>query len=117
GEQAYSPSPQQKMADVVQFKLKRMVDELNDLERRGLFSCRKIAEIVKRRRKFEYKLKCPSPLKEDFLTYIEYEKNLDALRLLRKKAVARELKKKGNCWKSMQKRRSFIKIETVPRFS
>ncbi|KAG9159627.1 hypothetical protein Leryth_013598 [Lithospermum erythrorhizon] len=73
------------MADVVQFKLERMLNELDDLEKRGLFSRREIAEIVKQRRKFEYRLKRPSPLKPDFLAYIEYEKRLDDLRLLRKK--------------------------------
>ncbi|XP_028093978.1 U3 small nucleolar RNA-associated protein 6 homolog isoform X2 [Camellia sinensis] len=83
------------MADVVQYKLERMVDELNDLECRGLFSRREIAEIVKQRRKFEYRLKRPSPLKQDFIAYIDYEKQLEALRLLRKKAVARELKKQN----------------------
>ncbi|XP_042029719.1 U3 small nucleolar RNA-associated protein 6 homolog [Salvia splendens] len=78
------------MADVVQFKLERMLDELDDLERRGLFSRREIAEIVKMRRKFEYRLKRPSPLKEEFLTYIDYEKQLDALRALRKKSLERK---------------------------
>lgn len=84
------------MADVVQYKLERMVKELDDLERRNLFSKLEIAEIVKQRRKFEYRLKRPSPLKQDYLNYIEYEKNLDNLRLLRRKALSRELKKKGN---------------------
>ncbi|KAL0363210.1 UNVERIFIED_CONTAM: U3 small nucleolar RNA-associated protein 6 [Sesamum calycinum] len=78
------------MADVVQFKLERMLNELEDLERRGLFSRREIAEIVKKRRKFEYRLKRPSPLKQDFLDYIDYEKQLDALRRLRKKSVLRK---------------------------
>ncbi|XP_059624280.1 uncharacterized protein LOC132267202 [Cornus florida] len=84
------------MADVVQYRLERMVDELDDLERRGLFTRLEIAEIVKQRRKFEYRLKRPSPLKQDFLAYIDYEKQLDALRLLRKKAISRQLKKQGN---------------------
>ncbi|KAF2303733.1 hypothetical protein GH714_021515 [Hevea brasiliensis] len=73
-----------------------MVDELDDLEKRGLFTRREIAEIVKQRRKFEYRLKRPSPLKQDYLAYIEYEIQLDSLRRLRKKSVSRELKKKGN---------------------
>lgn len=83
------------MADVVQYRLERMVDELDDLERRGLFTRREIAEIVKQRRKFEYRLKRPSPLKQDYLAYIEYETQLDSLRRLRKKSVARELKNQG----------------------
>ncbi|KAL5100914.1 hypothetical protein RYX36_005241 [Vicia faba] len=41
------------MADIVQYKLERMVDELEDLEQRGLFTRQEIAEIVKQQRKFE----------------------------------------------------------------
>ncbi|WJX70448.1 hypothetical protein P8452_54560 [Trifolium repens] len=84
------------MADIVQYKLERMVDELEDLEQRGLFNRREIAEIVKQRRKYEYRLKRPCPLKQDFIAYIDYETQLDALRRLRKNSVARELKKQGN---------------------
>ncbi|KAK7303514.1 hypothetical protein RJT34_14421 [Clitoria ternatea] len=92
------------MADVVQYRLERMLDELDELEQRGLFSRREIAEIVKQRRKFEYRLKRPSPLKQDFLAYVEYETQLDALRRLRKKSVARELMKQGN--KKLKKSKS-----------
>ncbi|KAI8567365.1 hypothetical protein RHMOL_Rhmol02G0116200 [Rhododendron molle] len=84
------------MADVVQYRLERMVQELDDLERRGLFSRAEISEIVKQRRKFEYRLKRPSPLKQDYLAYIDYETRLDELRLLRRKAAAREMRRKGN---------------------
>ncbi|KAL3519447.1 hypothetical protein ACH5RR_017596 [Cinchona calisaya] len=87
------------MADVVQYKLERMLNELEDLERRGLFSRREIAEIVKQRRKFEYRLKRPSPLKEDFLGYVEYEKKLDELRMLRKKALLKQQTGKDKKWK------------------
>ncbi|KAJ4976899.1 hypothetical protein NE237_002005 [Protea cynaroides] len=83
------------MADVVQYRLERMVDEFDDLERRGFFTRQEIAEIVKKRRNFEYRLKRPSPLKQDYLAYIEYEKQLDSLRRLRKKSVVRQLKAKG----------------------
>ncbi|CAI9117813.1 OLC1v1019298C1 [Oldenlandia corymbosa var. corymbosa] len=87
------------MADVVQYKLERMLNELDDLERRGLFNRREIAEIVKQRRKFEYRLKRPSPLKEDFVAYIDYEKRLDELRLLRKKAMLKQSGGKSKNWK------------------
>ncbi|PON35028.1 U3 small nucleolar RNA-associated protein [Parasponia andersonii] len=92
------------MADVVQYRLERMVNELDDLERRGLFTRREIAEIVKQRRKFEYRLKRPSPLKQDYLTYIDYETQLDSLRRLRKKSVARELRNKGIDYKKKTKK-------------
>lgn len=96
------------MADVVQYKLERMVNELEDLERRGLFSRREIAEIVKQRRKFEYRLKRPSPLKEDYLAYIDYEKSLDALRILRKKSLVRELNKKSEDGKRVVKMKQSV---------
>ncbi|KAI3823862.1 hypothetical protein L1987_05307 [Smallanthus sonchifolius] len=107
------------MADVVQYKLERMTKELDDLERRGIFSRREIAEIVKQRRKFEYRLKRPSPLKHDYLAYIDFEKSLDALRILRKKAVTRELKKKksedgkGVVTKSKQSHSDFAGISRI----
>ncbi|KAM3339692.1 U3 small nucleolar RNA-associated protein 6 isoform X1 [Capsicum galapagoense] len=78
------------MADVVQYKMERMLHELDDLEKRGLFSHQEIEEIVKQRRKFEYRLKRPRPLKQDFVAYIDYEKSLDSLRLLRKKALMKK---------------------------
>ncbi|KAG9443404.1 hypothetical protein H6P81_014744 [Aristolochia fimbriata] len=81
------------MADVVQYRLERMVDEFDDLERRGLFTRTEIAEIVKKRRTFEYRLKRPCPLKQDYLAYIDYEVQLDTLRGLRKKSIVREMKK------------------------
>ncbi|KAL1203149.1 hypothetical protein V5N11_015386 [Cardamine amara subsp. amara] len=84
------------MADVVQYRLERMVDELDDLERKGIFTRAEIAEIVKQRRKFEYRLKRPSPLKEDFIAYIDYEVQLDELRQLRRKAALIQSDKKNN---------------------
>ncbi|GKV15983.1 hypothetical protein SLEP1_g26702 [Rubroshorea leprosula] len=76
------------MADVVHYRLEHMTNELDDLEWRRLFTRREIAEIVKWRRKFEYQLKRPSPLKQDYIAYIDYESRLDDLRRLRKKAAA-----------------------------
>uniref|UniRef100_A0A1D1Z1E6 U3 small nucleolar RNA-associated protein 6 n=1 Tax=Anthurium amnicola TaxID=1678845 RepID=A0A1D1Z1E6_9ARAE len=82
------------MADVVQFRLERMVDELEDLEGRGLFRRDEIAEVVRRRRDFEYRLKRPRPLKQDFLAYVDYETQLDALRVIRKKKILGELSRR-----------------------
>ncbi|KAG6547104.1 hypothetical protein Mapa_011355 [Marchantia paleacea] len=80
------------MADTVHFHLERMLPELDDLEKRGLFNQQEIKEIVKKRRDFEYLLKRPSPIKQDFLNYVEFEQNLEALRKLRKNALVRDLK-------------------------
>uniref|UniRef100_A0A0E0CHN1 Suppressor of forked domain-containing protein n=1 Tax=Oryza meridionalis TaxID=40149 RepID=A0A0E0CHN1_9ORYZ len=77
------------MADAVQYRLERMSDELDDLERRGLFTRAELAEVVRRRRDFEFRLRRRSPFRSDFLDYIAYELRLDALRDLRKRAIIR----------------------------
>ncbi|KAL2613971.1 hypothetical protein R1flu_025663 [Riccia fluitans] len=80
------------MADTVHYHLERMLPELDDLEKRGLFERHEIKEIVRKRRDFEYLLKRPSPLKEDFIKYVEFEQNLETLRKLRKSALIRDSK-------------------------
>ncbi|KAM0831034.1 hypothetical protein ACQ4PT_065811 [Festuca glaucescens] len=77
------------MADVVQFRLEGMPDELDDLEKRGLFTRAELAEVVRRRRDFEFRLRRHSPRKDDFLNYIAYLLRVDALRDLRKRAIIR----------------------------
>ncbi|KAK4755081.1 hypothetical protein SAY87_008838 [Trapa incisa] len=103
------------MADVVQYRLERMVNELDDLEERGLFTRQEIAEIVKQRRKFEYRLKRPSPLKQDFLAYIEYETQVDSLRRLRKKAAGPKAKKKAK--KSVSDYAGVVRIVDIYRMA
>jgi len=78
------------MADAVQYRLERMTDELDDLERRGLFNRAELADVVRRRRDFEFRLRRRSPLRQDFLDYIAYELRLDSLRNLRKRAIIRD---------------------------
>ncbi|CAN6901082.1 hypothetical protein Bca4012_093599 [Brassica carinata] len=105
------------MADVVQYRLERMVDELDDLERRGIFSRAEISEIVKQRRKFEYRLKRPSPLKQDFLAYIDYESQLDELRRLRRKAVSFQSGEKKKKKKSISDYAGVAKIVEIYRLA
>ncbi|CAM6120078.1 unnamed protein product [Calypogeia fissa] len=83
------------MADTVQYHLERMVPELEDLEKRGLFTRKEIKAIVKKRSDFEYLLKRHSTDKRNFFQYVEYEQKLEALRRLRKKALVRDLKGSG----------------------
>jgi U3 small nucleolar RNA-associated protein 6 len=84
------------MADVVQLRLERMAEELEDLEKRGLFSRAELDSIVRHRREFEFRLKRPSPLKSDIIAYIDYELNLDALRQLRRKKILGQMKRNKN---------------------
>eukprot|EP00897_Mesotaenium_endlicherianum_P009985 jgi/Mesen1/9014/ME000565S08343 len=88
------------MADTVQYLLEEMVPEVEDLEKRGLFTRVEIKQIVKARTNFEYRLKRRATLKEDFQRYVEYEIKLEALRKFRKKALVRELKASKLRWRS-----------------
>ncbi|CAG8461335.1 10171_t:CDS:10 [Ambispora gerdemannii] len=73
------------MAETVQYYLEQMVPELEDLEQKKIFTKAEIKVIIKRRTTFEYSLKRIQPQKMDFLRYIEYEMNLEQLRIKRRK--------------------------------
>ena len=76
------------MADTVQRLMERSLDELEDLQVRGIFSPRDIKAIVKKRTDFEYRVNARAPEKADYLRYIRYEHTLDALRRKRKARLA-----------------------------
>ncbi|KAJ2512506.1 U3 snoRNP protein, partial [Coemansia sp. RSA 1939] len=75
------------MAEIVQYHLEQMVPELEDLERKGLFSKQELRALVKKRTKFEYSLKRRRAAVGDFLRYVEYEANVNALRRERKRRL------------------------------
>ena len=64
------------------------MDELEDLQVRGIFSREEIRKIVRMRTDFEYRLQARAPDKLDFLRYIKYEYNLDKLRKKRRRRIA-----------------------------
>ena len=68
------------MSETVRFFLESRVPELEDLFKKGLFSQEEIKEIVAKRTKFEHKIKRRGCLLDDFLAYIRYETDLEALR-------------------------------------
>lgn len=100
------------MAETVQYYLEQMVPELEDLERKEIFtkvsfqleefSCwrlkklkflffqEEIKSIVKKRTNFEYALKRRPAQIIDFLKYIEYEMNLDLLKKKRKNRLGKD---------------------------
>ncbi|CAI7791406.1 unnamed protein product, partial [Closterium sp. NIES-53] len=67
--------------------LERMLPELDSLEKQGLFTREEIREIVRRRTAFEYRLRRrgSAAIKDDYMRYIEYEMQLEALRQLRRR--------------------------------
>jgi len=91
------------MADIVQMRLEQMLPEIEDLEKKKIFNKAELNSIINKRKRFEYFLARRIPKKIDFLRYIEFELNLDALRKKRKdriiaaaKANQKLLKSKGD---------------------
>lgn len=81
------------MAEIVQYHLEQMVDELEDFGKQGLFTPPEIKTIIRKRTKFEYTLRRRRVTRSNFLKYIEYEMNVDKLRQQRQKRL---LKATGN---------------------
>eukprot|EP00898_Chlorokybus_atmophyticus_P002219 jgi/Chlat1/2999/Chrsp2S04709 len=105
------------MADTVQLMLEEMVPELEDLEKRGLFTRKELKEIIHQRRDHEYHLKRRAALRKDFVRYIDYEIKLNQLRLLRKKAIGgAEAVEQGTADHAAVKRIHYIFERTLRKF-
>ncbi|KAJ1981622.1 U3 snoRNP protein [Dimargaris verticillata] len=68
------------MTDKVNLRLEQTFEELEEYERRGLFTGPEIKSIVSKRTHFEQLVARPDPKKTDYLRYIAYELNLHRLR-------------------------------------
>ncbi len=68
------------MAEQVQLHLEARIPELKDLVEKGIFGDDQVRDIVRKRTKYEYRLKRRGAIIEDFLAYIEYEKQLEVER-------------------------------------
>lgn len=75
------------MGDLIQKLMEDMIPELEDLQAKKIFSPSEIKAIVKKRTDFEYRIKAKIPQLPDFLRYIQYEVNLDRLRIKRKEKL------------------------------
>eukprot|EP01135_Chromosphaera_perkinsii_P004933 Nk52_evm38s304 gene=Nk52_evmTU38s304 len=103
------------MAEAVQFLLEDMIPELEDFERKGLFTKTEIKSIVKKRKDFEYTLRRRDVWKGCFISYVEYEENLDALRVKRKARLG-IFKKNSASDYSIKKRIHFIFQRAIKKF-
>lgn len=81
------------MAEFVQKNIESFIPELEQMERVGLATRDQVREILRRRKRFEYRLRRRKRSKEDYLTYIQYELNLYAL-LQKRRARLRIAQKK-----------------------
>lgn len=73
------------MSDSVQSLLEEQIPELEDLERKGVFTKAEIKQLVRRRAGYERALRRRAPVKADFLRYIKHEMQCEALRRHRKR--------------------------------
>ncbi|KAJ1657447.1 U3 snoRNP protein [Dispira simplex] len=84
------------MGDPVQIRIEETFPELDQYKLRGLFNPSEIKALVKRRTYFENLLFRQSPKKVDYLRYIEYELNLNALREKRAGRIVYKVAKKDD---------------------
>ncbi|KAI0460913.1 hypothetical protein LJB42_001449 [Komagataella kurtzmanii] len=68
------------MAENVRYFLEQTVPELEDLERKNVFSKAEINKIMRRRTEFEHRIAGRASKSADFIKYIQYEMSLDNLR-------------------------------------
>ena len=71
------------MADSAQYIMDRMSGLLRQLQELEIFSVGEIGDIVRKRADFEYVMKRRQLFIEDFYGYLQYEINLDKLRMIR----------------------------------
>ena len=64
------------MAEFVQASLENMLTELEQLQRIQLLSNEEVKMVIKKRKKFEYKMQKQEKQKNDILAYIKYESSL-----------------------------------------
>ncbi|KTW30951.1 snoRNA-binding rRNA-processing protein UTP6 [Pneumocystis jirovecii RU7] len=75
------------MAEKAQYYLEKSFPEILDLQKKKIFTPVEINSILKKRSEFEHALSRRIVKKSDFLKYIEYEMNLEALRKKRAKRL------------------------------
>lgn len=71
------------MSDKARFYLEQSVPELQDLEKKGLFTKKEVKMIMRRWTEFEHRIMSRGSTPDDYLYYVRFEKNLEKLRKLR----------------------------------
>ncbi|KAH6637773.1 U3 small nucleolar RNA-associated protein 6-domain-containing protein [Boeremia exigua] len=74
-------------SDKARFFLEQSATELNELERKKIFTRDEIKAIAKKRSDFEHIINARGSHPSDYMRYIEFEKNVDALRQKRTKRL------------------------------
>ena len=102
------------MAERVQAIMEAMVPELEDLRKRGLCTLPEVKALIKRREAAEYRLARRAPTREDYLTALQLEMNLESLIRLRRKRLG--MPRRGASDYAIRKRMHFIFDRALRRF-
>lgn len=102
------------MAELVQLRLEDTIPELEQMERIGLFTRKEIKLIIRKRKANEYRLQRRHKTKEDYLKYINYEKNL-LLLIKKRRENTRNFNKKKDIDNSIAKRISKLYKAAIVR--
>jgi len=73
--------------------MEEMLGEVEQMERVNLLQNREVKELLKKRKHFEYKIQKRTKVKEDFISYIQYEVNLLSLLEIRRENTGYHHKK------------------------
>eukprot|EP00696_Hemimastix_kukwesjijk_P013348 gnl/Hemi2/26716_TR8982_c0_g1_i1.p1 gnl/Hemi2/26716_TR8982_c0_g1~~gnl/Hemi2/26716_TR8982_c0_g1_i1.p1 ORF type:complete len:568 (-),score=158.37 gnl/Hemi2/26716_TR8982_c0_g1_i1:47-1750(-) len=101
------------MADGVQKAMEQMLPELEDLQKKGIFSKPEIQAIIEKRRNFEYRVCGRMAAASDFLAHAKYEIALDAVRAKKRKKL--DIKKSSISDHAGQRRIHFIFARALRR--
>ncbi|MCJ1389008.1 U3 snoRNP protein [Xylographa bjoerkii] len=98
-------------SDKARFYLEQSIPELQELERKKIFTKHEISSIAKKRSDFEHKLNGRGSVPSDYARYAEYEMNLESLRHKRAKRMGQKVASHAG-----QKRISFILERATRKF-
>ncbi|AAS52997.2 AER317Wp [Eremothecium gossypii ATCC 10895] len=96
------------MSSKARYYLEQCIPEVSDLVDNGLFTKNEVNTIMKKRTDFEHRLNSRGSSTSDYLKYIEYEKNVEKLRLKRVKRILQGSKRNSVSDWSIQQRIVFI---------
>ncbi|PSN62816.1 hepatocellular carcinoma-associated antigen 66, partial [Corynespora cassiicola Philippines] len=82
-------------SDKARFYLEQSATELDELERKKIFSREEISSIARKRSDFEHIINARGSSPSDYVRYIDFEKNVDALRRKRIKRLGVRYKGSG----------------------
>lgn len=96
------------MSSKARYYLEQCIPEVDDLVEKGLFTKQEVNKIMKKRTDFEHRLCSRGSTINDYIRYVEYEINVDKLRLKRVKRLLHGSKKYSLSDYSIHRRIDFI---------